>query len=277
MKNINGKINTLTAIFPMVLLVGTTNLKANDTNEKLVVSIIKQTNKHSLVQIKTDDAEETLHVPNDLAINSPVNLNSESGKLIAVKRTSNGISLELDGKSVLLPKFRGKYGVKLSRTQPLQRKMEKDIVVSGAHFSPEQIAIIQRAFADAGVTKPVKFSKHKIISVNSNFNTSSTNSWSTNSSSTNTSSTNTVSTNTVSTRVSTGAGFVELNSNGLDSVELVSDETQSTHLHSKRTNSTSEISIIIQKKHISIESSDEQASPETQSLTQKDKQSEDDN
>ncbi|MCW8879911.1 MAG: hypothetical protein OQJ89_09645 [Kangiellaceae bacterium] len=151
--------------FAMICILPTS--LADDSNEKLIVSMVKGDNTYSLVRIKTDESEEELKIP-QLEVGSSVELKSKTGKTIVVSKDSQGIKVNLEEKTILLPKFKGKYGVKLSRTSPLHSKIEKDIIVSGAEFSPEQMQIIKQAFANAGVNKPVKFSNHQVFFMNGN-------------------------------------------------------------------------------------------------------------
>jgi len=137
-------------------------LSANDSEAEMVmVKINKSDNDEAMVDLEVDGNAEMFSLP-DLQIGETKTITTQSGKNILVSKTEEGVSIELDGKTVELPSFSGNLGARIHRAAPLHQIVEDSVQISGVKLDDNQKQIIEDAFRAAGIDKKLTFNEHTI-------------------------------------------------------------------------------------------------------------------
>ena len=156
MKNIKSTLLAATMGF---IGFASISISANDVEERnVLIEIHKASDENTKVDINVNGNAEVFSLPT-LEVGETRDIVTESGKMISVTKTDNGMSLSIDGEEINLPKVGGEMSAHFMKGgMPLHRDSNKGIQVIG-DLTDEQIAIIKDGFAAAGVEKEINFTK----------------------------------------------------------------------------------------------------------------------
>jgi len=151
--------STLAALSIGILSFSAMSISADEGEEKHVMVQIEKTNDDdALVELKIDGDAEVFNLP-EMEVGDSREITTESGKVIYLTRTEDGMSLSVDGTDIDLPLIGGDMQAHFIKDGvPLHTNSEDSIQVIG-DLTDDQITLIKDAFSAAGVEKKVNFSK----------------------------------------------------------------------------------------------------------------------
>ena len=154
MKSVKSTLTTF-AIGVLAFVAMSTGARENEEHD-VMVEVHKMSNSDALVDLKINGNSEVFSLP-ELEIGESEDIITESGKVIYLSRTEQGLSVSIDGKEIDLPHVGGDMQAHfLTSGLSLHKKMSSNIQVIG-DLTEEQIAIIKDGFAAAGVEKEIDF------------------------------------------------------------------------------------------------------------------------
>jgi len=155
--------STLATFAISVLAFAAMSTGANESEEhNVIVEVHKMSDSNTLVDLKINGNAEVFSLP-QLEIGEAKDIVTQSGKVIYLTRSEQGLSVSIDGEDIDLPHVGGDMQAHFLKSGlPLHKKMSNSIQVIG-DLTEEQIAIIKDGFAAAGVDKEIDFtSGHEI-------------------------------------------------------------------------------------------------------------------
>jgi hypothetical protein len=150
------------------------SISADESVERnVMVQIHKLSDSNSKVDLNVDGNAEVFSLP-DLEVGETKEITTEAGNLVSVTKTESGVTVNINGKEVNLPRIGGDMSAHfLKDAVPLHTKVKRNGIQVIGDLTDEQIAIVRDAFLAAGVDKEVNFTKgHEMqfISINGDDN-----------------------------------------------------------------------------------------------------------
>ncbi|MGX5201760.1 hypothetical protein [Aliikangiella sp. IMCC44632] len=137
---------------------------ANAANEatEVQIKVEKESTGQSKVNLVLDGSQHTFTLPQLQEEETQV-ITTQEGANLNATRNNDKIKIEVEGKTVDIPVFKGDMAAKLHRAKHLSRHDINQVTVSGVELNDEQKEIIKQAFISAGVTKKVEFANSNLI------------------------------------------------------------------------------------------------------------------
>jgi hypothetical protein len=136
-----------------------------DPKERHVsIKIEKSNDQNAMVDLTIDGQAEAFVLPK-LEMGETKTITTESGKTIIAKQTEKGLSLDIDGKNIMLPPqpHKNKLSAHMQRVMPLHQRVNNGVQISGVELDDNQKQIIKNAFIAAGVDKKINFSNNQFV------------------------------------------------------------------------------------------------------------------
>ncbi|TQV77470.1 hypothetical protein FLL45_05880 [Aliikangiella marina] len=141
-------------------------ISASDQEPKMVmIQVNKSNDENAVVDLEIDGNVEAFDLP-ELQVGESKSITTQSGNNVLVTKTEEGLTVDVDGKTIKLPSFSGNLGARIHGSSAIHQIHKDTVQISGVKLDETQKQIIKDAFKAAGIEKELSFNEHSIQLVN---------------------------------------------------------------------------------------------------------------